>query len=78
MHRLKTAWQYARNTVLATAASVGTAVALATPTVPSAADQIDAITTGQSSYQAAMWALALIAVGIMVGVKWIKRGKGAA
>lgn len=47
-------------------------------TVPSAVTQIEAITTGQAGYSTAMFALALTAVGILVGVKWIKRGKGAA
>lgn len=54
------------------------ALAQTAPTIPSATSQIEAITTGQGAYATVMFALALTAVGILVGVKWIKRGKGAA
>lgn len=47
-------------------------------TIPSAAAQISEITAQQSGYATVMFALALTAVGILVGVKWIKRGRGAA
>lgn len=48
------------------------------PTLPDASTQIAAITTAQGGYATVMFALALTAVGILVGVKWIKRGRGAA
>lgn len=47
-------------------------------TIPSSTAMIDQIRAEQSGYAAAMFALALIAVGILVGVKWIKRARGAA
>lgn len=47
-------------------------------TVPSSAALIDQITSEQSGYATTMFALALTAVGILVGVKWIKRGRAAA
>lgn len=47
-------------------------------TVPSSVSMVEAITAEQSGYATAMFALALAAVGILVGVKWIKRARGAA
>ena len=49
-----------------------------TSTLPSATSQIGEVTTNQAGYATVMFALALAAVGIMVGVKWIKRARGAA
>lgn len=46
--------------------------------IPDASTQVAQITTGQAAYGPVMFGLALAAVGIMVGVKWIKRGRGAA
>lgn len=54
------------------------AVMAQTATIPSSTAMIEQITAEQSGYAAAMFALALIAVGILVGVKWIKRARGAA
>lgn len=54
------------------------AVALADTGIPDASAQLATITTNQSNYATAMFTLALTAVGILVGVKWIKRGRGAA
>ena len=60
-------------------ALVGGAVApvLAAPTVPTAVTQLTAIQTSLGGYGTVMFAIALIATGIMVGVKWIKKGKSA-
>lgn len=79
MH-VKTLGHKARNLALAAASVIASGAALAqtAPTIPSAAAQIEAITSQQGGYATVMFALALTAVGIMVGVKWIKRGKGAA
>lgn len=60
------------------AAALAPLSAFAVDTVPDASAQITAITTGQAGYTTVMFALALTSVGIMVGIKWIKRGKGAA
>lgn len=54
------------------------AVMAQTVTVPSSVSMVEAITAEQSGYATAMFALALAAVGILVGVKWIKRARGAA
>lgn len=54
------------------------AVMAQTATVPNSVDMVEAITAEQSGYATAMFALALAAVGILVGVKWIKRARGAA
>lgn len=54
------------------------AVMAQTVTVPSSVTMVEAITAEQGDYAAAMFALALAAVGILVGVKWIKRARGAA
>lgn len=79
MH-VKTLGHKARNLALVAASVIASGAALAqtAPTIPSAATQIEAITSQQGGYATVMFALALTAVGIMVGVKWIKRGKGAA
>lgn len=46
--------------------------------LPDASAQIAQITEKQAGYATVMFGLALAAVGILVGVKWIKRGRGAA
>lgn len=46
--------------------------------LPDATAQIAEITSKQAGYATVMFGLALAAVGILVGVKWIKRGRGAA
>jgi hypothetical protein len=54
------------------------------PMLAHAADPADALaavgslTTGQAAYGPVMFGLAIAAVGIMVGLKWIKRARGAA
>jgi hypothetical protein len=47
-------------------------------TLPDATSQLTAISTSVGGYATVMFLIAITAVGIMVGVKWIKRGKGAA
>lgn len=60
-------------------ATLGASVAsFAQAVLPDASTQIQAITDAQAGYATVMFALALTAVGILVGVKWIKRGRGAA
>lgn len=54
------------------------AMAQTAPAIPDATDMITNITGKQSGYATVMFALALTAVGILVGVKWIKRARGAA
>ena len=54
------------------------AVSNAAPTLPSAVTQLGAVTTSISGYSTVMFAIAIAAVGILIGVKWIKRARGAA
>jgi len=41
-------------------------------------EAIGQVATGATGYGPPMFGLAVIAVGILIGVKWIKRAKGAA
>ena len=41
-------------------------------------EAVGAVSTGLSAYGPPMFGLAVLSVGILVGVKWIKRAKGAA
>lgn len=49
-----------------------------TVTVPDATASLTSLGTNAGNYATPMFALAVVATGIMVGVKWIKRGKSAA
>lgn len=79
MH-VKTLGHKARNLALVAASILasGAAMAQSAVTLPDSSTQIAEITAKQGGYASVMFALALTAVGIMVGVKWIKRGRGAA
>lgn len=79
MH-VKTLGQCARNVAIVAASVLASAAAMAQSavTLPDASTQIAEITAKQGGYATVMFTLALTAVGIMVGVKWIKRGRGAA
>lgn len=46
--------------------------------IPSAATQLAAITTSVAGYSTVFFGIAIASVGIMIGVKWIKRSRGAA
>lgn len=65
-----------------TTAVVLASSALATGAVfaqtPDASAQVTSLITSQAAYATSMFGLALAAVGIMIGVKWIKRARGAA
>lgn len=39
---------------------------------------VEAVAAGIGDYAPAMFGLAIVSVGVMIGVKWIKRAKGAA
>lgn len=54
------------------------AMAQTAPAIPDATAMVTEITGKQSGYATVMFSLALTAVGILVGVKWIKRARGAA
>jgi len=78
MH-VKTLGHKVRNLALVAASTLASAAAMAqSATLPDAATQVAEITAKQGGYATVMFALALSAVGILVGVKWIKRGRGAA
>lgn len=62
-----------------------TAVAVGlVPMLSHAVDPVDAqaalgaISTANTGYGPVMYGLAAAAVGVLIGVKWIKRGRGAA
>ena len=41
-------------------------------------EAVEAVKAGIGDYGPAMFGLAIVSVGVMIGVKWIKRAKGAA
>lgn len=68
----------ARQLAVAGAAVALPVLALAQSAPTSGTDALNQISSGQSAYGTAMYGLAFAAVGILVAVKWIKRGRGAA
>ena len=69
--------QTLRRLALVGAGSAGATSAFAVDP-ESAAAALTSLGTGTSAYGPIMWGIAVVAVGIMIGVKWIKRGRGAA
>jgi len=57
--------------------STGLAMAQETPPATALA-ALQGVSTGNTGYGPVMWGMAALTVGIMIGVKWIKRGRGAA
>lgn len=39
---------------------------------------LQSLTTSSTGFGPVLWGLAVTTVGIMIGIKWIKRGRGAA
>lgn len=70
----------ARNLAVVAGSAVASAAVMAqtATALPDASTQIAEITAKQGGYASVMFTLALTAVGILVGVKWIKRGRAAA
>lgn len=60
--------------VASSVAAVGQALAAPTTGV----EAVEAVAAGVGDYGPAMFGLAIVSVGVMIGVKWIKRAKGAA
>jgi len=56
-------------------AGVGAAMA---DTAADAVTALGTLTGGQAGFAVPLFALAIATVGIMIGIKWIKRGKDAA
>lgn len=56
--------------------AAGQALAQTAPTT--GVEAVQAVKAGAGDYGPAMFGLAIVSVGIMIGVKWIKRAKGAA
>lgn len=52
--------------------------ALAQTTATTGVQAVEAVAAGIGDYGPAMFGLAIVSVGVMIGVKWIKRAKGAA
>ena len=60
--------------VASSVVAAGHALAQATTGVQA----VEAVAAGIGDYGPAMFGLAIASVGVMIGVKWIKRAKGAA
>lgn len=60
--------------VASSVAAVGQALAAPTTGI----EAVEAVAAGVGDYGPAMFGLAIVSVGVMIGVKWIKRAKGAA
>lgn len=73
MNKFSSAVRGAAGAAIASAAGVASA---ANPT--SAADALTTLAGDVVVFGPLMWGVAIAAVGILVGVKWIKRAKGAA
>ena len=56
--------------------AAGQALAQTAPTTGVSA--VEAVAASIGDYGPAMFGLAIVSVGVMIGVKWIKRAKGAA
>ena len=56
--------------------AAGQALAQTAPTT--GVEAVKAVKDGIGDYGPAMFGLAIVSVGVMIGVKWIKRAKGAA
>lgn len=61
---------------LAGAAATGVAMAQTAPTT--GLDALNGLATSSVGYGPVFYGLAVASVGIMIGVKWIKRARGAA
>lgn len=63
---------------LATLGASALAFAQTGPSIPDVSSQLTAIETGIGGYATPIFTIALVAIGVMVGVKWMKRGGRAA
>ncbi|PVY63589.1 hypothetical protein C8E08_0880 [Paracidovorax citrulli] len=66
----------ARAAVVGAALSVAAAAHAADPAT--AQEALGTLSTSNTGYGPVLWGMAAAAVGIMIGIKWIKRGRGAA
>lgn len=66
----------ARAAVAGAALSVAAAAHAADPAT--AQEALGTLSTSNTGYGPVLWGMAAAAVGIMIGIKWIKRGRGAA
>ena len=72
---MKTRAQFARLAAFATmAASTGAAMAADPAT---ALEGLQTLSGSATGFGPVLFGLAVVSVGILIGVKWIKRGKGA-
>ncbi|RTQ36253.1 hypothetical protein EJP69_00395 [Variovorax gossypii] len=70
-------FRFAHKAAAAVAAAGASAAALAAdPTT--ALEGFQTASAASSGFGPGMWGLAAATVGILIGVKWIKRGRGAA
>jgi len=68
--------KFARLAALALAAGAGMSAHAADPAT--ALEALGELSTTATGFGPVMFGLAVTVTGIMIGVKWIKRGKGAA
>ena len=61
-----------------TGASIAAGQALAQTAPTTGVQAVEAVKNSTGDYGPAMFGLAIVSVGVMIGVKWIKRAKGAA
>lgn len=62
----------------AAVAATGASVAALAADPATAVEAFGLASTANSGFGPGMWGLAAATVGILIGVKWIKRGRGAA
>jgi len=77
MKLYKQARKYGAQIAVGATALGGAVAAHAESSVPSAATMLTDLISNQSGYFTPMVTLALVSTGIMVAVKWVKRGRGA-
>lgn len=81
MPKLRTlAAKYGSRAAVAATSLAGGAAAFAQSTGPvaDAVTQLGTLSGSTEGFGTVMFGLAIVATGIMIGVKWIKRGKSAA
>ena len=64
--------------IAAGAASLGTVAGAMAADPATPLEAVQGLSTSADGFGPVMYGLAVISVGIMIGIKWIKRAKGAA
>lgn len=77
MKLYKAAQKYGRQVAVGVGSTVATVSAFATDPA-TALEAVQSLSTSSTGFAPVMYGLAVTTVGIMIGLKWIKRSKGAA